>query len=752
MKKQLLLFVMIILPIVANAFSGEVEIDGIKYYIVTKARSAEIRANNYSGDIVIPSSVTYEGVVCNVDKIGDNAFADCTSLFSVEVPSSINSIGANAFRNCNKLTSIILPSSISTIGNYAFAGCTALNALIIPSSLNSIEEGTFCGCAGLTSLEIPSTITKIGQKAFKDCTGLTSVIIPSSITRIEDTTFYNCTKLTKVIIPSSVIYIGFMAFQNCTDLIYVNLPESIEYIGANAFAGSGLKTMKLPSSISNIGKYTFAGCKSLTSLVLSSNINGIDMFAFTNCPELTDVYCYAIKAPGVGFGAFMGSEINYSTLHVPENSIEAYKNQDPWKDFKEIIKLMPMFALSYIINDEVYISYQVEEGTSITDEYEPKKEGYTFCALTEVPETMPANDVTVTGTFNINSYKLIYTVDGEIYKSYDIEYGATIIPESEPTKEGYTFSGWSEIPEKMPAHDVTVSGTFSINSYKLTYVVDGEIYKSYDIEYGATIIPESEPTKEGYTFSGWSEIPEKMPAHDVTVSGTFSINSYKLTYVVDGEIYKSYDIEYGATIIPESEPTKEGYTFSGWSEIPETMPAYDVTVTGSFSINIYKLTYMVDGVEHKSYDIEYGATITPEAEPTKEGYTFSGWSEIPQTMPAHDVTISGSFSINNYKLTYKIDDKVYKETMYEYGATIVPEPQPEGDYNTFEWLGLPQTMPAHDVVVNASYTITGIIEMLMSQQQNIRIYSPNGKMLNKPQKGLNIIHYNDGSIRKVVLN
>ena len=123
--------------------------------------------------------------------------------------------------------------------------------------------------------------------------------------------------------------------------------------------------------------------------------------------------------------------------------------------------------------------------------------------------------------------------------------------------------------------------------------------------YGATITPETEPTKEGYTFSGWSDIPATMPAKDLTITGTFSVNKYKLVYKVDGQEYKSYDVEYGATITPETEPTKEGYTFSGWSDIPATMPANDITVTGTFSVNKYKLVYKVDGQEYKSYDVEY---------------------------------------------------------------------------------------------------------------------------------------------------
>ena len=261
---------------------------------------------------------------------------------------------------------------------------------------------------------------------------------------------------------------------------------------------------------------------------------------------------------------------------------------------------------------------------------------------------------------DIPSYKLIYMLDGEIFKTCDIEYGATITAEAEPTKEGYAFSGWSEIPATMPAKDVTVTGSFTINRYTLTYKVDGETYKSYEIEYGANITAEVEPYQTGCTFSGWSEIPATMPARDVTITGSFAVNNYTLTYQVDGEIYKTYEIEYGANITAEAEPTKEGYTFSGWGEIPATMPPRDVTITGSFAVNNFTLTYQVDGEIYKSYDIEYGSNITAEAEPTKEGYTFSGWSEVPATMPAHDVTITGNFTFIDAIEDVIADDGTYQ--------------------------------------------------------------------------------------------
>jgi hypothetical protein len=364
------------------------------------------------------------------------------------------------------------------------------------------------------------------------------------------------------------------------------------------------------------------------------------------------------------------------------------------------------YTLTYLLDGEVYKTETVVYGTPLTPEPTLQKEGYTFSGWSEIPATMPAHDVTVTGTFTVNSYKLTYIVDGEIYKTETVDYGTPLTPEPALQKEGYTFSGWSEIPETMPAHDVEVTGSFTVNFYTITYMLDGEEYETSTIAYGTPITPEAEPTKEGYTFSGWSEIPTTMPAHDITVTGSFTINSYKLTYLIDGEVYKTETINYGTTIVPEPALAKEGYTFSGWSEIPETMPAHDVTVTGSFTVNYYTLTYMVDGEVYKTLTIAYGTTITPEARPVKVGYTFSGWSEIPATMPAKDVVVTGSFSINSYTLTYIVDGEVYKKESVEYGTPLIPEPAPKKEGYTFSgWSAIPETMPARDVEVTGSFSI-----------------------------------------------
>ena len=410
------------------------------------------------------------------------------------------------------------------------------------------------------------------------------------------------------------------------------------------------------------------------------------------------------------------------------------------------------YKLTYLVDGEEYQSSTLKYGDGITPIDEPTKEGYTFSGWGEIPETMPAKDVTVEGTFSINSYKLTYLVDGEEYQSTIVKYGDAITPIDEPTQEGYTFSGWSDIPETMPAKDVTIEGTFSINSYKLTYLVDGEEYQSTIVKYGDAIIPIGEPKKEGYTFSGWSEIPETMPAKDVTVEGSFSINSYKLTYLVDGEEYQSSTLKYGDGITPIDKPTKEGYTFSGWSEIPATMPAKDVTIEGTFSINSYKLTYMVDGEEYQSTAIKYGDAITPIDEPTKEGHTFSGWSEIPETMPAKDVTVEGTFSINSYKLTYLVDGEEYKTTEVEYGSPITPEQEPMMEGFIFSgWSEIPETMPAKDVIVEGTFTpdTTGLDGIAADAEDGKAYFNMNGQSIPTLQKGMNIVKKANGQTVKV---
>ncbi|MDE7421826.1 MAG: InlB B-repeat-containing protein, partial [Muribaculaceae bacterium] len=362
------------------------------------------------------------------------------------------------------------------------------------------------------------------------------------------------------------------------------------------------------------------------------------------------------------------------------------------------------YKLTYVVDGNVYKEYTVAYGEAITPEAAPVKEGFVFSGWDNVPTTMPAHDVTVAGSFLLNAYQVVFKIDGEIIATKAFEYGSEIELPAAPEKEGYTFAGWQDVPETMPAHDLEIVGSYTVNYYKLTYVVDGNVYKEYTVAYGEALTPEAAPVKEGFVFSGWDNVPATMPAHDVTVSGSFLLNAYQVVFKIDGEIIATKAYEYGSEIELPAAPEKEGYTFAGWQDVPETMPAHDLEIVGSYTVNQYKLTWMIDDEVYSEYMIDFGAEITVEEPPTKTGHLFSGWFNIQPTMPAHDLTITGFFLISSYEVFFKIDDEIIDHRPVDYGSTIQVIEAPEKEGYTFAgWQNVPESMPDHDIEIVGYY-------------------------------------------------
>ncbi len=773
MKKLLLFLMTMILPMAANADDSGTCGDGLIWVYKAESKTLTISGsgnmenyswskmnmpwNHLSADIKI---VVFE---TGVTSIGNSSFFNCSSLTSVTIPQGVTSIGAYAFTGCSNLSSVTVPNSVNGIGESAFSGCKSLKSFIIPDGVNSIISSTFSGCLELTSISIPNSINSIGSYAFYECPNLISVDIPNSVTSIDESAFGYCSGLVSINIPNSVIEIGKEAFASCSSLNRINLPDGLKVIEDRVFGDChSLNSIVLPNGVEQIGKYAFHRCTNLASINIPNSVKSIEVGAFYTCTNLASIsiphgitsiedqvfgHCEKLanidfpnNIESIGEGAFESCN-SLMVVNIP-NSVTTIK----------------ACAFRWC---ESLISINIPNGVTRI-EAESFSGCYKLDEISLPPNLSVIRDMAFKNCKNIKNITIPKSVE-YIYQNAFEDCSSvnriTVLATNPPFLYDNSFSDYS-VPLKVPkgckeAYQ-TAQGWMNFTNisdadkYKLTYMVDGDEYKSYEIEEGSSIIPESVPIKEGYTFSGWSEIPETMPANDVIVTGTFTINKYKLTYSVDGEEYKSYDIEYGSTITSETEPTKEGYTFSGWSDIPETMPAKDVNVTGAFTVNKYKLTYSVDGEEYKSYDIEYGSTITSETEPTKEGYTFSGWSDLPETMPAKDVTVTGTFTINKYKVTYMIDGEVYQTVEVEYGSAITPPNPGDREGYDFAWGDYPSTMPAEDITINGSYTATDI-RAIMADESDVKIYNVSGKPLNNLQKGVNIIRTRDGKTKKIMV-
>ena len=250
--------------------------------------------------------------------------------------------------------------------------------------------------------------------------------------------------------------------------------------------------------------------------------------------------------------------------------------------------------------------------------------------------------------WEINQYTVtVKPENGKADITITQDYGTPITAPADPTRKGYTFKGWDkEIPETMPADNITVKAQWEINQYTITFDTNGgnEI-DSITQDYGTAITAPADPTRKGYTFKGWDkEIPETMPAENITVKAQWEINQYTIAFDTNGgnEIAPITQ-DYGTKITAPADPTRKGYTFKGWDkEIPETMPAENITVKAQWEINQYTITFDTNGgSEIAPITQDYGTEITAPDNPTRKGYTFKGWDkEIPETMPAENLTIT----------------------------------------------------------------------------------------------------------------
>ena len=293
--------------VTASAYDIAVENEGVTFYYNYSADGSELiltagNWNCYTGNLVIPDKVTYEGKTYSVTSIEDNTFLSFNRLRSVTIPGSVKSIGASAFQGCVVLTTVtILGNGLTSIGTKAFYN-SAVNSINIPNSVTSIGNKAFQYCRDLTSVTIGNGVTSWGAVPFLNCPKLTSVTINSNYIMSSEYSSSSSLKnyfgeqVTEYIIGNSVTGIGIYAFHGCSKLTSVTIPGSVKSIGKEAFNGCyGLTSVTIPNGVTKVGEKAFYWCSNIASLSIGKSVTSIGGYAFY-CDNLTTVKSY-IETP-----------------------------------------------------------------------------------------------------------------------------------------------------------------------------------------------------------------------------------------------------------------------------------------------------------------------------------------------------------------------------------------------------------------------------------------------------------------------
>ncbi len=617
----------------------------------------------------------------NVEKI-ITAYS-LNEVAGAEYDTEGNKVSSGAFEGCKNLKAVYLMGATTSIGDYAFEDCEKLDTVYVPTTVTSLGLRPFTGCDSLSYVEFQgspyftcedSIIYALDENGNKykvieflngRATGVVDPTEMEGITEIADEAFMG-SKVSSVDLRSSAITdIPEKAFAETGSLFSVYLPTTCASISKDAFDDSSIQYLEIPASVTYIDSEAFDEnvseqgltfyCEEGSNAYLFAEKNNIKTSAMPIVRYYTVTFwdydatlldtqevlagedAVAPEVPGREGYIHTGWVPDYHAVQDNLQVTAQYEAEDP--DAKK-------YTVTFLDYDGTELKTRlVLPGEDAEPPLDPTREGYRFIGWQPAITNVQSNITTYAQYEKVDSSEYAYTVrfldyDGTVLHTQQVTPGGDAITPQNPTRDGYTFTGWMPAITGITQDVDTYAQYEKIDSNDSDLTVrfmdyDGTVLNTQKVAPGEDAIIPNEPTREGYRFVGWMPEPIAVTKDLDTVAQYEKIDSNESDYTVrfldyDGTVLNTQTVAPGEDAIVPLEPTREGYTFTGWQ------PAVTAVTK---DIDAYAQYEKIDSSEmqHTVRFIDYDDTvlytqkvvngqdaITPQ-DPVREGYTFTGW-------------------------------------------------------------------------------------------------------------------------------